>query len=299
MEAGKWGSVGALVILYLQSQHVLSRIVIVMVCGFGFILSYTLGSIFSFGYLLPPLVLGIYMFFIHYSLQKLNLHKGPGNFFFIMLATLAISTPKNSELLANNVGYVAIGVMLACIIGVIYSLLTLKEKESPHHLFQQITSPPLAESLIFGATIGLSLLIAKYFQLDNPYWVPISCTAVMQGISTSHVWERALQRIAGIFIGLVLVWVLLQYPLQIIHVCICILILQIIVEFFVVRNYGIAAIFITMLTIFLAEPNLALTQNSDFLIKTRLWDTLLGSLIGAFGGWALYHEKLQFFSKNS
>lgn len=268
MEAGKWGSVGALVILYLQSQHVLSRIVILMVCGFGFILSYTLGSIFSFGYLLPPLV-------------------------------LAISTPKNSELLANNVGYVAIGVMLACIIGVIYSLHTLKEKESPHHLFQQITSPPLAESLIFGATIGLSLLIAKYFQLDNPYWVPISCTAVMQGISTSHVWERALQRIAGTFIGLVLVWVLLQYPLQIIHVCICILILQIIVEFFVVRNYGIAAIFITMLTIFLAEPNLALTQNSDFLIKTRLWDTLLGSLIGAFGGWALYHEKLQFFSKNS
>lgn len=268
MEAGKLGSVGALVILYLQSQHVLSRIVILMVCGFGFILSYTLGSIFSFGYLLPPLV-------------------------------LAISTPKNSELLANNVGYVAIGVMLACIIGVIYSLLTLKEKESPHHLFQQITSPPLAESLIFGATIGLSLLIAKYFQLDNPYWVPISCTAVMQGISTSHVWERALQRIAGTFIGLVLVWVLLQYPLQIIHVCICILILQIIVEFFVVRNYGIAAIFITMLTIFLAEPNLALTQNSDFLIKTRLWDTLLGSLIGAFGGWALYHEKLQFFSKNS
>lgn len=91
MEAGKLGSVGALVILYLQSQHVLSRIVILMVCGFGFILSYTLGSIFSFGYLLPPLVLGIYTFFIHYSLQKLNLHKGPGNFFFIMLATLAIN----------------------------------------------------------------------------------------------------------------------------------------------------------------------------------------------------------------
>lgn len=133
--------------------------------------------------------------------------------------------------------------------------------------------------------------------MENPYWVPISCLAVMQGISTSHVWERVLHRVAGTVVGLGLTWLVLQIPLHVWQVCLCILILQIIVEFFVVRNYGLAAIFISMLTVFLAEPNITLTSHSNSLIEARLVDTLLGSFIGAIGGWVLYHEKFHFYTK--
>lgn len=200
----------------------------------------------------------------------------------------AIATPKGIETIAASVGNLALGVIIACTIGLIYSLITLREKDGQDNI---------TESIIFGATIGISLLVANLLQMENPYWVPISCMAVMQGISTSHVWERALHRVLGTIIGLGLTWFVLLLPLNIWQVCICIIILQIIVEFLVVRNYGLAAVFITMLTIFLAEPNIALTEHSNLLIKARLIDTLIGSTIGALGGWMLFHEKIHFYTK--
>lgn len=211
----------------------------------------------------------------------------------------AIATPKGIETIAASVGNLALGVIIACTIGLIYSLITLRGKDGQDNItiFQQHKYTNITESIIFGATIGISLLVAKLLQMENPYWVPISCMAVMQGISTSHVWERALHRVLGTIIGLGLIWFVLLLPLNIWQVCICIIILQIIVEFLVVRNYGLAAVFITMLTIFLAEPNIALTEHSNLLIKARLIDTLIGSTIGALGGWMLYHEKIHFYTK--
>ena len=39
-----------------------------------------------------------------------------------------------------------------------------------------MNTPPL-----IGLVMGSSLLIAYLLKLDNPYWIPISCIAVMQG----------------------------------------------------------------------------------------------------------------------
>lgn len=272
-----------------------------MICGFGFILSYTVGSIFSFGYFLPPLMLAIYTFGIHYSLYQLNLTKPPGNFFFVMITAMAIATPKPVETMASGIGNLALGVIIACTIGLLYSLFTLRRKVGRENavVFQQNKYTNITESIIFGATVGTSLLVAKVLQMENPYWVPISCMAVMQGISTSHVWERAMHRVLGTIIGLGLTWLVLLFPLNVWQVCFCIIALQTIVEFFVVRNYGLAAIFISMLTVFLAEPNIALTQHSSSLISARLIDTLIGSTIGVIGGWLLYHEKIHFYTKKT
>lgn len=299
IEAGKLASVGALVILYIQRQVLTDRLMALMVCSFGFILSYAIGSIFSFGFFLPPLILGLYTFAAHFSLHKLGLDRPPGNFFFIMVASMAIATPKEVSDIAIGVGNLALGVIIACVIGLFYSLLNLPKgnKGEKNTLLQQNPYSNFTESIILGITVGASLLVAKLLHMKNPYWIPISCMAVMQGISTTHVWERALQRVLGTVVGLALTGLVLQLPLTVWHVCLCILILQIIIEFFVVRNYAIAAVFITMLTVFLAEPNIALTQHSTSLIETRMVDTLLGSAIGALGGWMLYHEKLHQVTK--
>lgn len=55
--AGKLASVGALVILYLQSSNLVNRMVVLMVCGFGFIASYALAAFFSQWFWLSPLLL--------------------------------------------------------------------------------------------------------------------------------------------------------------------------------------------------------------------------------------------------
>lgn len=213
---------------------------------------------------------------------------------------MAIVQPQNIENITKNIGNVAFGVMIACLIGMVYSLITLKnpmKEERRSVVFYSNKYTNITESIIFGTTVGVSLLIANLFQMPKPYWVPISCMAVMQGISTSHVWARAIQRVGGTFIGLFLVWTILQFNITVLGICLCIMILQIIVEFLVVRNYALAVIFISMLTIFIAEPSNHLILNAGNLIEARLADTVVGSIIGALGGWMLYHERIHFYTK--
>jgi uncharacterized membrane protein YccC len=65
----------------------------------------------------------------------------------------------------------------------------------------------------------------------------------------------------------------------------------------VVRNYGIAIIFISILTIFLAESGNRLTTDPTGLISARFFDILTGSIIGAMGGWVLYNERIHYNAK--
>lgn len=299
IEAGKLASIGALVILYIQSNKLVNRMMILMVCGFGFIFSFSIGVIFSFSEWLTPLMLGLYTFAVHYALNRLQLTRPPGNFFFIMVASIAIAIPHDAANITDQIGSFAIGVMIAVAIGLLYSILVLrKAPDKPEVVvFEKNSYINITESAIFGSVVGLSLLIAVQLNLENPYWVPTSCMAVMQGANTKHIWTRAAQRILGTFVGLGLTWLILQFDITVAGIVVSILLLQTIVEFLVVRNYAIAAVFITMLTIFLAEPNMSLIEGPDHLIHARFLDILIGSIIGAIGGWLLYHERIHSYSK--
>lgn len=299
IEAGKLASIGALVILHIQSNKLVNRMMILIICGFGFIFSFTIGVVFSSNALLAPIILALYTFGVHNSLHRLKLTRPPGNFFFIMIASIAISMPYNPSGISSSIGNFALGVMIACTIGLLYSIIVLRGVSSKADVMviQKSEYVNITESIIFGFMVGAALLIAILLKLENPYWVPTSCMAVMQGVTTKHIWTRAAQRILGTFLGLGLTWLILQMKVTALGICISVMILQIIIEFLVVRNYGIAAIFITMLTIFLAEPNASLVREPDHLMTARFFDILTGSLIGAIGGWLLYHERIHFFTK--
>lgn len=299
IEGGKLASIGALVILHIQSNKLVQRMMILMVCGFGFILSFTVGVLFSFNVWVACITLALYTFGVHYSLHRLKLNRPPGSFFFIMIASIAIASPHNLAMIPANIGNFAMGVMIAVVIGLIYSHFVLRGVgDKPDVvIIAKNEYVNISESIIFGGMVGIAYLVAILLDLENPYWIPTSCMAVMQGVTTKHVWTRAAQRVLGTFIGLGLTWVILQMSITVLGICICILLLQIIVEFLVVRNYAIAAIFITMLTIFLAEPNLSLVGDPNQLMTTRFFDIFIGSAIGAVGGWILYHERVQFFLK--
>ena len=141
--------------------------------------------------------------------------------------------------------------------------------------------------------MGSSLLVAHLLKLQNPYWVPISCLAVMQGISLEHIWSRSLQRILGTFVGFALTWLLLLQHPSALAICISVFILQFIIEMLIVRNYGLAVIFITPLTLFLAEAGSAMSSDPNVLIPARFLDITIGSIIGALAGWFIHHEQLR------
>src|SRR5690606_17888441 len=78
IEAGKLGSLAGLSILYIQSNNLEKRMILLMTCCFGIMISYTVGLLFSYNSILAPLALGTLSFGIHYSLHKLKLIRPPG-----------------------------------------------------------------------------------------------------------------------------------------------------------------------------------------------------------------------------
>jgi hypothetical protein len=301
MEGGRLASLAGLVILYIHSLGAANTMITLMACSFGIMLSFSVGSIFSFNPYVASLVLGLFAFVVHLALYYLKMTRPPGNFFFVMVASVAICMPFDLETIPAKIGFIGIGTMISCALGLIYTLLTLKTTKAGS---QQVVVSTVRknkyvnfiESVTFGSMICISLLIAHLLKLENPYWVPASCAAVMQGASTKHVWQRSIQRVAGTFIGLGLTWLVLLLQPSLFVISLSIIALQIIVELLGVRNYGIAAIFITVLTIFLAESGSSLTADPTPLITARFFDILTGSIIGALGGWLLYNERLHYMT---
>jgi uncharacterized membrane protein YccC len=293
LDYGIQACIGGLVILYLPSTTLEHRMVTLLLCSFGFILSFALGLAFSFSPYLSAVILGLYAFAVNWVTNYFKLHS-PRNFFFIMLASMGSCMPFDLMNVPVKVGLVALGTMLACVLAFLYSLYIVRKY--PARL-DAVSSGKrnyinITESVIIGIFIAVSLLAAHFFGLENPYWVPISCLAIMQGVNVTHVWQRSFHRISGTFIGMGLTWLFLQLNLTPLTICISILLLQFVIEMLVVRHYGLAVIFITPMTVFLAEIGKGMQINPDQLISARLLDIVVGSLIGVLGGWMLHHQQL-------
>jgi MFS family permease len=289
-------SLAGLVILYMPTNsNFVARMAKMLICSFVFLISFGIGIIFSFNPIISCLVFGIFSIIIHWFSLWLKMSP-PGNFFFIMLAALASGIPFNLEKIPEKIGLIAIGTILACFLALTYSLIIRKPdiiKETSGMLkevhFKK--DADYAESFIVGFFMFASLLIGHLCGFNKPYWIPISCLAVMQGATAHHIWRRGFYRVLGTALGMGLCWIILSTLKDPLGICIAIVILQFIIESTVTRNYTLAVLFITPLTILLADASNPLAQSPTELITSRLIDVLIGSLIGAIGGWFVYHEK--------
>lgn len=291
-------SLSALIVVYLPIFGTLSeRILTILTCSFGFILSYFLGLVFSFNHFFSALVFGIFSMTVNWITSYLKV-KPPKAFFFIMLAASGSCIPYNLTTIPKNVGLVSIGAIITSFIAIFYSIFFIKNKNSKTNNLQIILKKnkytDVIESIILGFFMFISLWIGFLLDIKNPYWIPVSCAAVMQGATKYHIWERVIQRILGTFLGLGLCWLVLSFNKSNFSICVSIIVLQFLLETLVPRNYGLAVIFITPLTILLTEFSSPIIKDTNYFIYLRLMNTVLGSFIGAIGGWAIYHEKIHY-----
>ena len=292
-------SLGGLVILYLPTNsNFVGRMAKLLICSFGFMVSYGIGITFSFNPIVSCIVFGVFSAIVHWISLFFKVSP-PGNFFFIMIASMASSIPFNIGHLPEKIGLIAMGTILACFLGLVYSLIKKKPdllKETTDML--QVVSikkhADYVEAFIVGFFMFCSLLIGHLLELKNPYWIPISCIAVMQGATAHHIWRRGFYRILGTVSGMGLCWIILSTIKHPLLVCLAIIVLQFIIESTVTRNYTLAVLFITPMTILLLEAGSKIAQNPTELITSRLIDVSIGSFIGAMGGWFMHNEKLRY-----
>ena len=282
---------------FIPNKSLPIKMITILACSFGFMFAYTLGLLFSFNFLLSSIVLASFSFFIHWITLYFKM-KSPGSFFFIMLASIASCTPFELGSLYIKVGILALGVMFAATCALIYSFFITKTKSKFDNssIFLEIHKSKyknLAESIIIGIFVFISSISGHLLNLQNPYWVTISCTTIMMGASIYHIIKKSIYRIVGTFLGLGSSLILLLINKNLFTICITITILQFLIETIVVRHYALAAMFFTPLTILLTEINNPQLTNPQLIISARFWNIFLGSLLGLVGGVLIHNEKVK------
>lgn len=299
LRLGLMGSLGGLVILYLpESGSRTSRFVTILVASFAFIISFSIGQFFSFHPIAAVGAMGIFTFLVHW-IVLIYKTSPPRSFFFIMIAALSICQPFHLETIPTKIGALSLGTMFASVLATIHILWnTFKSKdiapEEATSVFQKNAFADVWEAIVMAVFMSGGLAIGYALGYQNPYWIPVSTAAVMQGASLYHVWQKTVYRILGTFIGLGFCWVLLNFVNTPLEICLSIIVLQFVIEVLIARHYALAVIFITPMTIFLSEAASPLMANPDTLIELRFWEIAIGSILGALGGWLLYKEKIRF-----
>ena len=137
-------------------------------------------------------------------------------------------------------------------------------------------------SVRYGVVLSISAIVAFCFPFTRPYWIPLSCAAVMFGTTIMATFNRAILRCFGTIIGVLIATCILSLHPAGIFVAIINMILTMIVELVVVRNYALVAMFITPNALILAEAATKISDPSQF-ITGRITNIIVGSMIGLVG----------------
>lgn len=294
LDYGLISSLGGLVFLYTPDSPLHHRMVSLMACAFAMTACYALGVMSHF---VPALMMPALIFIavLVTMLCRFYAIGPPGSLFFVMAAAIGAYSPTPLMQVPLVVGLIFMGALLACLIAFVYSLYALRVR--PPKPAAPLPSPTfdfvVFDSVVIGAFVGISLLLAQMLQLERPYWVPVSCLAVIQGASLRAVWNRQLHRILGTAIGLLVAWSLLLLPLDNWSISLTMMALAFVIETAVVRHYGFATIFITPLTILLAEAATLGSSSPAALIEARFFDTVLGCVVGLAGGICLHNLRFR------
>ncbi|MDB5896840.1 MAG: hypothetical protein JWP41_442 [Ramlibacter sp.] len=293
MAAGLAGSIGGLVFLYLPTTRLAQRMAVLMACAFGMVASFTLGILSSVYQpltipVLAAIAVAVTVICRFYAVGP------PGGLFFVMTAAIGAYSPARGVAAAAQVGFVAMGCTLAVLIAFLYSLHALRRRPGATEVPRTFDFAfVIAESVLIGTAVGISLAVAQLLQLQRPYWVPVSCLAVIQAASLREAWVKQLHRIAGTVVGLLVFLLLAMLPLSAIGVGLLLMALTFVIETLVVRNYALAVVFITPLTILLAEAGSLGAIPAGEVMVARLVDTVLGCVVGVAAAACLHSPRIR------
>ena len=296
LSSGIKASLGAMVILNIPLVGKLPyRLVTVMAWGFAMSLCFALGLIAQ---QVPLLKLPIFtlMAFGIVIFGRYYRQPPPAGLFVMMAGAIALFIPLPLEDILPATGLVMLGSGFALVMALLYSLFLLATRPATPTPTYSYEPDTITESLIVASFVSLALLIAVTLQLSNPYWAAVSCFLIIQGIHLRTMWIKQIHRLLGTVLGVVLASWMLSWGLSIWGVALAILTMMLCIETLVDRHYGLAVIFITPLTIFIAEYGSGLPFSESAyqeVIRTRLFDTVIGCLVGLSGGVVMHSTNLR------
>lgn len=296
LSSGIKASLGAMIILNLPLLGSLPyRLVTMMAWGFAMSLCFALGLIAQQIPILRLPVFSMVAFGI-VVLGRYYRQPPPAGLFIMMASAIALFIPLPLAQILPATGLVMLGSGFAIFMGLLYSLFLLATRPTtvaPTYSYEPDT---ISESIIVTGFVSLSLLIALLLNMSNPYWAAVSCFIIIQGIHLRTIWIKQLHRLLGTLVGMGLAGWMLSWGLSMWGVAAALLTMILCIESLVDRHYGMAVIFITPLTVFIAEYGSGLPLAPEMyqeVIRARMLDTVLGCMVGLSGGWVMHSTALR------
>lgn len=147
---------------------------------------------------------------------------------------------------------------------------------------------PDSHATITALRVGVASLVSGgvsiLFGLDRPDWAVLATVLVLhQGPDRVRGTVRGLHRFAGTIVGLVLFVGLFHLSLRGAALVLVLMVLQFLIELFIVRNYGVAVAFITPVALLIGGANS--TAGIATVVRDRLVETALGAVVGVLALW--------------
>lgn len=304
MGMGTLGALGAFAFLSFTPLPIDRLAKRILKVGLGIMSGFYIGLLSTLVPWLIPIAIGFVSLCGFLTVRILKI-PNPGAFFVIMVTSMGTGmTMEFGEMIPAvlNVGIgVASSIVMAVIAGYINIHFLHREVETevvPYRKrFQEaIENDPqlLLSSLHHAAIIFFATYVGQSLGFANPYWITISTAAVLQGRQLKLVFHRNVQRIVGGMIGLLVGVFFFSLNLGTLETIGTIVILNICVEYCMVRNYGLANFFTNPLSLLLAS----LSSNffAHELFGARFIGLVLGSLIG-FSGAALISLGIRMYER--
>ncbi|MGG1400675.1 FUSC family protein [Bacillus salipaludis] len=138
-------------------------------------------------------------------------------------------------------------------------------------------------ALRFGVVTMIAAIIAYKFGFNRAYWIPLSCVAVMSGATIVSTYHRAIQRGIGTILGILIASLVLSTHPTGYMIAFFVLLLTFITELFIVKNYGLAALFFTPNALLMAESGSQGNYSFSFYASARILDVIIGIVNGILG----------------
>lgn len=171
-----------------------------------------------------------------------------------------------------------------CVASVLFSLLVgnagalLRRQVSlPTRLAPAWTWQPVRFVVAVGVAGALATALGAVLGVGHPYWAMVAAVAPLTARGISRQMVRAGHRILGTLLGLVTGAALLALGLGPVATVLVVVVLQVLTELVVGRNYGLAMLFITPMALLMGQ--LAAPRPAGSLLLDRGVETVVGGLV--------------------
>lgn len=282
-------SIGLFTLFYYRNIPSKSLMKFLGIIGITLLLSFILGLLSTISPWLSPIVVGIVAFISRLLTRLYDIHK-PGALFYVMVCAMGVNLSLPLSRLFEISCFFTLGIFLSLIGG--YSIKRLDKRKEASYLDKTLLTEvfkqdavALVDAIFYSIALFLTVYISHALGLDKPYWVTISCASILLVENLEAMKKRHVQYLLGSSLGLILSIFLLQFNISGLSLILTISCLYGLSQYYVVRNYAVANIFINPMTILLST--LITKTDSITLVELRFIGIILGSFIGLGTAWLM------------